>query len=140
MGWVVDCSLALAWGLPDERTSEADRFLGGSAGKGAFWVPALWWYELSNALLAAERRQRLSEADRILLIELYGKLPIQTDASLGPAMVHRLQALAVTHSLSAYDASYLELAERRGLGLATLDRRLARAAVKAGINPLYPKP
>jgi predicted nucleic acid-binding protein len=36
--------------------------------------------------------------------------------------------LAVRHRLTTYDAAYLELAQRRGLPLATLDSELRTAA------------
>jgi predicted nucleic acid-binding protein len=61
-------------------------------------------------------------------------LPIQTDSVLGLETIRTLQVLADEYGLSAYDAAYLELAERRGLGLATRDRRLATAARGAGVN------
>lgn len=134
MGWVLDCSLALAWALPDETSKRADQFLAGVSRKNVLWVPALWWYEVSNALMMAQRRQRLSEADRMRSVELYGMLPIQTDAHLSPDTMLHLHVLAWEHDLSAYDAAYLELARRRGLGLATLDRRLATAARRVGIK------
>jgi len=41
--------------------------------------------------------------------------------------------LATRHNLSVYDASYLELARRRGLPLATLDRALRIAAGAEGV-------
>lgn len=134
MDWVLDCSLALAWALPDETSKRADQFLAQVSRKGVFWVPALWWYEVSNALVMAQRRQRLSEAGRMRSVELYGMLPIQTDAHLGRDTMLRLHALAREHDLSAYDAAYLELAQRRNLGLATLDRSLVTAAGRAGIK------
>lgn len=134
MDWVLDGSLALAWALPDETSRRADRFLAQVARRGRFWVPALWWYEISNALTMAQRRQRLAEADRVRVVELYGMLPIQTDAELDPDAVWRFHVLAEQYNLSAYDAAYLELAQRRGLGLATVDRDLIRAARKAGVE------
>jgi predicted nucleic acid-binding protein len=42
--------------------------------------------------------------------------------------------LARRHKLSAYDASYLELAIRLGVPLATLDVDLQKAAKKAGVK------
>lgn len=134
MGWVLDCSLALAWALPDETSKRADRFLTRLSRTDVLWVPALWWYEIANALTMARRRQRLREADYVRLVELYGMLPVQTDVHLNSDTVRRFQALAQEYGVSAYDAAYLELAQRRRIGLATLDHRLLAAAQKAGVK------
>ncbi len=134
MEWVLDCSVALAWALPDESSAKADDFLESLEPDDKLWVPALWWYELSNALVAAQRRQRLTEAERLQLTELYELLPIQTDSHLNPDTAWRLQAIAKATGLSAYDAAYLELAQRKGIGLATLDKRLGGAARKTGVQ------
>ncbi|MEW6375278.1 MAG: type II toxin-antitoxin system VapC family toxin [Thermodesulfobacteriota bacterium] len=134
MDWVIDSSIALAWALPDETSKEADRFLSRFLVRNIFWVPALWWYEMANALLMAQRRKRLTEAERIRLIELYRKLPIQTDMTLDSDIMGRFHTLAIEYNLSAYDTAYLELAQRRGLGLATVDRQLRSAAQKAGVK------
>ena len=134
MDWVVDSSIALAWALPDETSKEAERFLSRISTENILWVPPLWWYEVANALLMAQRRKRLTEAERIRLIELYGKLPIQTDMVLDSDRMGRFHALAIEYNLSAYDASYLELAQRKGLGLATVDRQLRSVAQKTGVK------
>jgi predicted nucleic acid-binding protein len=134
MDCVVDSSIALAWALPDETSKEADRFLSRISMKSILWVPALWWYEMANALLMAQRRKRLGEAEKIRLMELYGRLPIRTDMAIDSDIVWRLHALAMEYNLSAYDAAYLELAQRRGLGLATVDRPLRVAAQRAGVK------
>lgn len=134
--WVLDSSLALAWALPDEKSAAAERFMAQASQDSAIalWVPALWWYEIANALSNARRRKRLTEADVARLIELYGQLPLQTDAALGSEAMWRHQALATEHGLSAYDAAYLELAQRSGAGLASLDERLINAARQAGLT------
>jgi predicted nucleic acid-binding protein len=137
MNWVLDCSVALAWALPDETSKRAERFLADLDQETTLWVPALWWYELANALTMAHRRRRLTESDAVQLVELYGTLPIQTDTHLNSDAVWRFQALAKEHSLSAYDAAYLELAQRKGTGLATLDKPLTKAARKAGVHVLH---
>lgn len=131
---VLDCSLALAWGLPDEGSKRADRLLAEVAAEDLLLVPALWWYELANALTVAHRRGRLRESNLARLLELYDTLPIRTDADLTVDAVRRFIALAREHDLSAYDAAYLELAQRHGARLATLDHRLLRAAGRAGIQ------
>ena len=131
---MIDSSLALAWALPDETSKEAERFLSRISIRNILWVPALWWYETANALLMAQRRKRLTEAERIRLMGLYRKLPIRTDVVLDSDSVWCFQTLAIEHNLSASDAAYLELAQRRGLGLATVDRSLRVAAQKAGMK------
>lgn len=134
MDWVLDASMALAWSLPDETSAKADRFLSRLSAQDALWVPSLWWYEISNALVMAQRRRRVTEAGRLGLLELFGRLPLQTDTHLNPEVMWRVQALAQEHELSAYDAAYFELAVRKDLGLATLDQRLMTAARNAGIR------
>lgn len=132
-GWVLDCSLALAFGLPDEKSSRADKFLGQLTGSYDVWVPALWWYEVANALRVARRRKRLTEAQLTRLVDLYGRLPLRTDALVAGGAFQRYAQLGEDQGLSSYDAAYLELAARRDLGLATLDTRLAKAARKIGV-------
>ena len=138
MDCVLDCSLALAWALPDETSTRADRFLARVSRESVLWVPALWWYEIANALTTAQRRQRLAGADTLRIVELYGMLPIETDGHLNPDTVRRFHTLAQEYTVSAYDAAYLELAQRRRLGLATLDRRLITAARRAGVEVIHP--
>ena len=135
-GWVIDSSFALAWGLPDESSTEAERFLSNLPPNAILWVPSLWWYEIANALLMAERRGRLKEAEPLRLLELYRSLPLETDAASGPDALWRFRTLGREHGLTAYDASYLELAARRSLALASLDKTLIKAARKVGVRTL----
>ena len=134
MELVLDCSMALAWTIPDERSKAAERLLSRLDKDSKLWIPALWWYELSNAMTVAQRRGRLNDSDTLRLIELYRKLPLFTDTLLGADAVFRFRVLAQRYNLSAYDAAYLELAQRRGVGLATLDMDLAKVARKAGVR------
>jgi len=134
MELVLDCSLALAWTVPDEGSKAAERLLSGIDKESKLWIPALWWYELSNALTVAQRRGRLNDSDALRLIELYRRLPLFTDTLLGADAVFRFRSLAQRYNLSAYAAAYLELAQRRGVALATLDGALKKAASKAGIR------
>jgi predicted nucleic acid-binding protein len=133
-GWVLDASAALALGLPDERSPAADGLLEVLEAGGEVRVPALWWYEVANALAAARRRGRISAADHARLLELYRTLPVKTDALFADRAFSESSRTAAAAGLSAYDAAYLELAARRGLGLVTLDARLSAAAADLGVT------
>ena len=127
-GWVLDTSMALAWGLPDENSTAADRFWTEVQSGTQLHVPTLWWYECANALVVARRRERITEKQAAQLGDLLGSLPLKTAASPTSDDLPRLQLLAARHGLSAYDAAYLDLARRLMVGLATLDERLTNAA------------
>jgi predicted nucleic acid-binding protein len=126
--------MALAWALPDEDSPSAQRFFRGLSAADRLLVPALWWSDVSNALLAAQRRRRLPEAEALRALELFGKLPVETDGASGLEAAWRWFALGREHGLSVYDACYLELAQRTGAGLASLDKTLTAAARKAGVR------
>lgn len=89
INWVCDCSLALAWVLPDESSERAERFLAEVTANTVLWVPALWSYELANALIIAQRRRRLLASDGVRVIELYASLPIAPDTHLNSDMAQR---------------------------------------------------
>ena len=137
-GWVIDASMALAWGLPDESSPIADRFWREVESGLPVSVPALWWFECANALVVARRRGRLDDRNALRMSTLLAALPVNTAAApVGDGFL-RLQSLALRHGLSAYDAAYLDLALTRTAGLATLDSRLADAARRDGITVWEP--
>lgn len=121
---VLDASMAAAWALPDESHAGADLLLTRMAEVGAT-VPALWWFEIRNILLVAERRGRIAPGDAEIFLGHLQKLKIEI-AELGDGAA--VMRLARAHRLSVYDASYLELALRKNLPLSTLDRALIEAA------------
>src|SRR4051794_35882567 len=101
----------MAWCFPDEKTKESDALLQALRdGRGV--VPSLWFLEVTNALLAGERRGRVSAEVSSRAITLLSRLPIEADERSGLPLSADLLALARTHHLSAYDATYLELAHR----------------------------
>ena len=93
-------------------------------------TPCIWWYELRNALLVNERRGRISPQQMSDTLADSLSLGISIDDQHDEAL---LLELARQYELSVYDAAYLEVAFRRGLALATLDRRLCEAAEPMGI-------
>ncbi len=131
-GLVLDCSVAVSWCFEDEASAETDALLERVRDEGAI-VPALWHLELGNVLVQAERRRRLTAADTTARLELIADLPIQTDDETPPRALREVLTLARAEGLTTYDAAYLELAMRKGLALATRDRALAAAAMRAGL-------
>jgi predicted nucleic acid-binding protein len=138
MDWVIDCSLALAWGLPDEQSPIADEFFTMNHAQQDLWVPSLWWFELANGLTMGRKRKRITDDQYVRLLRAYDALPIQTDSYSGFDFVDALQRVASQFSLSGYDAAYLELAIRKGAGLATLDQHLANMASRARVSSVFP--
>ncbi|MFZ0929590.1 MAG: type II toxin-antitoxin system VapC family toxin [Syntrophobacteraceae bacterium] len=136
--FVLDCSVSAAWFLSDESSEAAEKILHRLADEEAV-VPPLWIAEMANVLVMAERRGRIAPADASRAVELVMSLPIQVEfADLRTLNASRL--LAREYDLSAYDASYLELAQRAGLPLATMDRILSTAARRCGVPVLPERP
>lgn len=133
--FVPDTSVALAWCFEDESSPTADAILDLLVSSEAI-VPAIWPVEVGNALLAGERRKRITPAEIARSLELLCSLNIRLDDARLGLGVDDLVALARSQKLSVYDAAYLSLAMREGIPLATLDRALARAAQRAGISLL----
>ena len=128
---VIDTSVAMAWCFEDEATEATDLVLERLRDDEAV-VPLIWQLEVTNVLLVAERRDRISEAQSTRFIALLLQLPIRIDTT--PTDANAVLAAGRRHHLSAYDASYLLLAERLAAPLATLDRRLSAAAASAGVE------
>ncbi len=127
---VIDISAVLALRLPDEDSRYADQVLRLAASEQTL-VPALFWYELQNGLLMAHRRGRISLPEcESLITDMKHLIDVVEDNSLKPETM----TLAVKHRLTVYDASYLELCQRYGGALATLDRALRTAAEAEGVN------
>jgi predicted nucleic acid-binding protein len=138
MNFIVDSSFALAWVMKDEAGPETDKILD-SLGRGdKAFVPALWHWEIANALLGAEKRKRATKTEINAHLLLLRSLPIEVDEVAINQAWGATHWLAQQHALTSYDAAYLELAIRRGLPLATLDEAL-QAAVKIEKVPLLPE-
>jgi len=124
---VLDSSLSIAWYFEDEATEQADHVLRRVENEGAF-VPALWRFEVPNALQMAVKRKRIDRTFRDRALARLASLRITVDADSERHAWSTSVQLSDRHGLTVYDASYLELAQRRRLELATLDRDLAKAA------------
>ena len=128
MRFVLDASIAAFWAFEDENHPAAALALERIRTDEAL-VPGIWWFEVRNTLIVNERRGRLSQADTAIFLRGLSRLGVTIDRAPEESTV---LALARTHRLSFYDASYLELAQREGLPLVTLDHDLRKAARAAG--------
>ena len=131
-GVIVDGSVAVAWCFPDEKGEYPESVLDSLTSAGAI-VPSLWSLEVANALLMGERRKRSTPEGTAKSVQFLESLPINVDDATAPQAFGHTLHLARAHNLSAYDASYLELAIRRGLPLASLDEKLKAAATVVGV-------
>jgi len=130
MPFVLDTSITLVWCFEDETNDLSEAVLDRLKGDSAL-VPSLWRYEVTNVLIVGQRRGRLTEAQAIRFLTLLRRLPIRTDGAEPDPKA--LLAVADRHGLSAYDAAYLELAQRKGLEVATQDKHLRSATLKSGL-------
>lgn len=135
MPFVVDASVALAWFLPDEQTPLADQALDRLRSTPAI-VPATWMSEVVNGFLVAERRGRITQTNTASSLDRLHDLPIRMVRLDAPADWNRPLDLARAHSLTVYDATYLDLAITQRVELATLDDALRSAARRVGIGLL----
>ncbi|NNE63115.1 MAG: type II toxin-antitoxin system VapC family toxin [Gammaproteobacteria bacterium] len=133
--FVLDCSIAAAWLFEDEKTPATDKLLGQLCDDSAI-VPNLWHLEIGNVLIQAERRGRITASQISTRLELVTNLPIETDTETDIRAFREIMTLARTQTLTTYDAAYLELAIRRGIPLATLDKALIRAATQASVETI----
>jgi predicted nucleic acid-binding protein len=130
---VLDCSITLAWSYQDEAHSGADAVLDIVTSSHAY-VPNLWRLEVANGLQMGIRRQRIDLAARKRILNCIRGLDIRTDPDTDLHAWAETLDIAERYRLTVYDAAYAELAHRRRLPLATLDRELVQAAKALNIE------
>lgn len=130
--FVLDCSACLPWVFADEATPSTEALLDDLANGGHAWVPALWHLEVANVMIGAQRRGRIDKAGAEKFFATLKAFDIEVDDETISVAWTKTVGLGEAYGLSAYDAAYLELALRKGLPLASLDRGLRDACSKAG--------
>lgn len=130
---VLDASLTLCWFFEDQATAYTDSVLDRIGAGGEALTPTIWPLEVANALAVAERRKLIKPAQSTAFVDALGQLPIQVERT-GALRAFKEVLEIRHHRLSAYDASYLDLAMREALPLATVDGPLRTAARTAGVK------
>jgi len=129
----MDASVGVSWAIPSQSSPAAGLLLDEVAAGKPFVVPGLWMFEVANALLVLVRRKKIQPLQCVRARGALNRLhPVIDDE--GPRLaLQRIWELADQFSLSICDAVYLELAQRKGLPLASRDTELRRAAAKCGV-------
>ena len=131
MAFVLDASVAVAWFVRKQATAYTDR-VRAMAKREPLHVPAVWVLEVSNALLVLQRRGNISDEAAKTAADLLGSLTVTVHQDR--LTIPELLVFAGRHRLSAYDASYLDLALSLRLPLACKDGPLQRALSGAGVR------
>jgi predicted nucleic acid-binding protein len=134
--FIVDASVGFAWVYEEQATPETDELLNRVAAGATVVVPALWFLEMANVLLVAQRRHRLTAIQRNSALEKLTAMQFTMDEEGTRHAFGITSVLAETHGLTIYDATYLELASRRSLPLASRDEALITAAKRCGVKVL----
>ena len=137
MRLVLDASVALSWLLEDAGAGQAyatEVFGGLGEPDAEAHVPVTWALEIANVIAKCEARQILQVSRSQGFLSAIEAAPIVVDGETAARALAETLGLARRYGLSSYDASYLELALRSTLPLATLDRALQAAAKKAGVQ------
>src|SRR5262249_58796624 len=105
MPFVLDTSITMAWCFEDETNDLSEAVLDRLKGDSAV-VPSLWRYEVTNVLIVAQRRGRLTESQAIRFLTLLRRLPIRTHRSQPDPQA--LLAGPDPHGLSSHHPPYPE--------------------------------
>ncbi len=133
MIFVLDNSVAMRWCFENAAHPYADSVLKRLAGGDAAIVPAIWFYEASAVLSRAQNRGTLAAQKADEFIAELRSLNIAADDGSAARVFPDVHLVATSYRLTSYDAAYLELAIRRSLPLATLDKDLVQACSAAGV-------
>ncbi|TAN25022.1 MAG: PIN domain-containing protein [Actinomycetota bacterium] len=141
MSFVLDNSVAMRWFFGDGSQKDLEYSLAvlSQITVSRVLVPCAWSLEVANVIACAETRGLVAEARSAEFIQLLSEMDFIEDGIESPLVFANVLSVARRYGLSAYGASYLELAMREGAELATLDAELTRAASQAGVTRFQPQ-
>jgi predicted nucleic acid-binding protein len=133
--FVLDNSVTMRWCFQNAAHPYADGVLQQLA-TGAAFVPVLWRYEVSAVLAKSQKDGILTAFKADEFLATLNRLNITVDPDGSDRILTDTYRLVVIYRLTSYDASYLELALRKKLPLATLDSELIAACKASGATLL----
>ena len=134
MNYVYDASFIIAIILPDEDNYKTDIIHDALDDNDDVYIPQLNWYETANVFRNLIRHKRFTADEAAHFFSMLSFVNFKTDFESGVNYSKKIWELACNYNLSAYDAAYLELAERKKAVLCTLDDGLLKAAIKHGVK------
>jgi predicted nucleic acid-binding protein len=126
--FVLDASTAISWCFEEVQTQYAIAVLEQVSDGAEVYVPQIWPLEVTNALVKAYRRRHITRDELFEYAQQLSALSIRVDQETPGRAFGHILALAERYQMTTYDASYLELAQRRGISIATTDGNLIQAA------------
>ena len=131
----IDASASLAWSFRDQQTPALLKLADRVVEQGAI-APQLWPIEVAHVVIRAKRRSQISGQEQDAILAKLSSLDVVIDNQTASQIWQATIMLAIKHNLTVYDATYLELAVRQKLPLATLDSELIVAARAEGLTVL----
>ncbi|GHV87286.1 twitching motility protein PilT [Spirochaetia bacterium] len=136
MNYILDCSFIAPLILAEDDSERVEKAFNKIKETDVIYVPQLFWYEIANVMKKAIVRKRISSADAINSLGLLSGYSLHTDAETGSIYTILLLEIAEKYDLYCYDASYLELAIRKGGVMGTNDTKLTAACKMAGVKTI----
>ncbi len=138
MDFVLDCSTTMAFFFKDEISFYSDYVFEALADNAKALVPAIWPLEIANVCLIAERRKRIQLGEIKEIIDILSTFPIYIVESAPVPNIMDVISFSRKYDLTSYDASYLAIAKRERITIATLDKKLKETAKKARVRIFTP--
>jgi predicted nucleic acid-binding protein len=131
--FVIDASCVGPLVLPDEVENLMPGVIEALSNRECI-APPHWFYEVGNLALSAVRRKRTDTRSVLANLRDLADFAVDTDPVSSQQAWSTTYLLAEEHSLTIYDAAYLELAQRLALTLLSADKALIRAATTLGVR------
>jgi predicted nucleic acid-binding protein len=137
VNYILDCSFIAPLILAEDNSAAVESEFYKIAETDSIYIPQLFWYEIANVLKKAIQKKRIAHLDATKSLELLSNYVLQTDTESGSRYSINILDIAEKYDLSSYDASYLELAIRKGGVLGTNDKNLNMACKNAGVETIF---